>query len=714
MTQLEKRIKAKIPGADTGIEIKHSQCNICSPNFHCGINCYIKDGRIIKVEGDRDNCMSRGHLCTKGAANKDYIYRKDRILTPLRRIGARGEGKFEPITWEEAYDEMTRQLLKAREAYGPESVVCFGGYSKWYLPFFHRFAYSFGTPNVIGDGSTCQTSAFLAWKTTTGTLGSPDLDHASTYMGWGLNGYHSVPACIPPILKRKEEGMKIIIVDPRHTPATEHLADIHLMVKTGTDGALALGMAKIIIENDWVDHEYIDQYVYGFEEYAAYVKQFDLARVSGITGVPARDIMRATELYACNGPAAMHESASPIAHHRNGFQSYRACIALQAITGNYDRLGGTRPDHYCFNNNKGNFRTNEEEFVTEKMPGYYRTKIGTDAFPLLHNDLNLEAQGTQLPLWLEGKKEYPVKAIFGLGMNYRMLPESDRLARAMSEHLDFFVNGDLFLTDTCRYADIVLPICSSFERSNFYGGSGHVYYAKPVIAPLGQSKSDMEVITEMANRLELDDPLLKAGYEACLDEILKPTGLTIEEVTAANYPVPVKNTEEFVPLAFSKSGFLTPTGKFELKSTVIEAYRGEHKLDAIPTWSTPLDDQDEERYPFVLTSGNRLPNALHSRLHEVPYLRSMHKEPTAYLNPEDAAGMGIEGGERVELYNDYGAIRLKAQPDAHLQPGNINVFHGYREADCNVMIPIAACDPYSGFPNFGTTRCNIRVLKGEK
>jgi len=348
------------------------------------------------------------------------------------------------------------------------------------------------------------------------------------------------------------------------------------------------------------------------------------------------------------------------------------------------------------------------------MPGYYRTKIGTDAFPLWHNDLNLEAQGTQLPLWLEGKKEYPVKAIFGLGMNYRMLPESDRLARAMSEHLDFFVNGDLFLTDTCRYADIVLPICSSFERSNFYGGSGHVYYAKPVIAPLGQSKSDMEVITEMANRLELDDPLLKAGYEACLDEILKPTGLTIEEVTAANYPVPVKNTEEFVPLAFSKSGFLTPTGKFELKSTVIEAYRGEHKLDAIPTWSTPLDDQDEERYPFVLTSGNRLPNALHSRLHEVPYLRSMHKEPTAYLNPEDAAGMGIEGGERVELYNDYGAIRLKAQPDAHLQPGNINVFHGYREADCNVMIPIAACDPYSGFPNFGTTRCNIRVLKGEK
>lgn len=715
MTELEKKRKAKIPGPDTGIEVKASQCNVCSPNFHCGVSCYIQDGKIIKVEGDKNNCISKGHICTKGAANKEYVYRKDRILTPLRRTGKRGEGKFEAITWDAAYSEITERLIEIREKYGPESVVCFGGYSKWYLPFFHRFAYSFGTPNVIGDGSTCQTSAFLAWRTTTGTLGSPDIEHANTYMGWGLNGYYSVAPSVEPLIRRKEAGMKIVVIDPRRTPATEHLADMHLMLKPGTDGALAMGMAKILIDNDWIDRDYIERYVYGFEDYAAYVKQFDLKRVSAITGVPGREIIKATELYALNGPAAMHESASPLAHHRNGFQNYRAIIALQALTGNYDRLGGTMPSHYAFNNNKSNFSTAEHAFVTETMPKQHRTKIGTDTFPLWHDDLNLEAQGVELPQWIRGEKEYQVKAILGLGMNMRMLPQSDEVAKALQNDLDFFVGGDLFLTDTCKYADIVLPVCSSFERSNFFAGGGHVYYAAPVIEPLGQSKSDLDIIRDLAIRLDLDDPLLKAGYDACLDRILKPTGLSIDEVKAANAPVPVKNLEEFVPEAFSKAGFATPTGKFELRSTVIERYRGEHALDAIPTWSDPCDDQDPEEFPFVLTSGNRIPNALHSRLHDVPSLRAMRQEPIADLAVEDAQRLGLERGDTIEIYNSYGAIQMKVEPNGRLLPGCVNIVHGYREADGNVLIPISACDPYSGFPNFGTTRCNIRLLrKGEK
>ena len=531
-------------------------------------------------------------------------------------------------------------------------------------------------------------------------------------MGWSLNPYFSNPPMVRTLQERKEAGMKIIVIDPRVTPAVTHLADVHLMLNPGTDGALALGIGKILIDNDWIDHDYIKNYVYGFDQYAEYVQQFDVDRVVKITGVRGDDLLRAAEIYGTNGPAAMTESASPITHHTNGFQNYRAMIALQAITGNYDRVGGTVPDHYSWNHTMSGFSTRESEFTWGYVPDS-RPKMGVDDFPLWGNRNYYECQAIKLPEWLEGKHEYPTKVIFGMGMNFRMFPESDRLARDLVDKPDFFVNTELFLTDTCKYADIVLPVCSSFERENFTARAGYIYLSEQAIPKLGQSKSDLDVLVDLSRRLGTKDTLMQEGYDACLDYILQGTGVTVEELRRTRRPLPAQNMETYVPRKFSQEGFATPSGKFEISSVQIEELPERYGYDSLPTWSPAGEGLDPEAYPFIMDSGARLPNTLHSRLHKVPSLRAMRPYPLAELNPEDAKRLKLEKDDLAELYNSYGAIRLRVLPTETVTPGSVQVFHGYSEADPNMLVPIATLDPYTGFPAFKSTRVNIRKVESE-
>ncbi|BDF67810.1 formate dehydrogenase [Oscillospiraceae bacterium] len=707
----ERLLKAKIPCPETGIEIKKTVCDICCPSWHCGLDAYVKDGVLLKVEGDRENPMSGGHICAKGAANKEYIYRKDRVMTPLRRVGPRGEGKFEPISWDEAYAEIVRNLEQVRERYGPESVLFMAGYDKWYRPFLHRFAYYFGSPNFASDCCCCQTATHLAWYATTGCLGRADIANANILMGWSLNPYFSNPPLVKTLQERKEAGMRIVVIDPRVTPTVTHLADVHLMLNPGTDGALALGLGKLLIDNNWIDHEYIDRYVYGFDQYAEYVRQFDVDRVFRITGVKGDDLYKAAEIYGTNGPVAMTESASPITHHSNGFQNYRAMIALQGITGNYDRLGGTVPDHYSWNHTMSGFSTREAEFTWGYVPEG-RPKMGVDDFPLWGNRNYHECQAIKLAEWLEGKHAYPIKMIFGMGMNHRMFPESDRLAADLKDKPDFFVNTELFMTDTCRYADIVLPVCSSFERENFTARAGYIYLSEQAIPKLGQSRSDLDVLVDLSRLLKTKDTLMQKGYDACLDYIIEGTGVTVEELRKTRRPLPAQNLETYVPRQFSEAGFATPSGKFEISSVQIEELSPDLGYASIPTWSPAGAGMDAEQYPFIMDSGSRLPNTLHSRLHKVPSLRAMRPRPVAEINWEDARRLGIKKDDEIELYNDYGAIRLLALPTRTVAPGSVQTCHGYSEADVNELVPISTVDPYTGFPAFKSTRVNIRKVEG--
>lgn len=270
MTELERKIKAKIPGADTGIEVKKSLCAICSPGNHCGLDVYVKDGKILKVEGTPEHPYNQGHICTKGAMNRAYIYRKNRIRTPLRRVGKRGEGKFEPITWEEAYAEIAEKLNRVKDDYGANSVAFTTGYCKWYRPYYHRFVYAFGSVNYSTDDCTCYRAMVLANECTMCRAQGPNIAHTNTLMAWAWGGFYSDHLSVGEVEELKARGGKIVVIDSRITRASQRFADVFLHIRPGTDGALALGMAKIILDNGWADMDFIRRYTYGFEEYAAY------------------------------------------------------------------------------------------------------------------------------------------------------------------------------------------------------------------------------------------------------------------------------------------------------------------------------------------------------------------------------------------------------------------------------------------------------------
>ncbi len=715
MTELEKKIKAKIPGEDTGIEVKHSLCAICSPGHHCGVDCYVKDGKIIRVEGTPEHPYNHGKLCTKGSALRNYVYREDRIKTPLRRVGERGEGKFEPITWDEAYQIIAENLNKVKAEYSAHSVAFFSGYCKWYRPIFHRFAHVFGSVNFGTDDSTCNASKVIADKVTAGCGAGPDMAHAHTFLGWNYDGYYSNHLGVAGVQKLKERGGKVIIIDIRDTPASKNLADIFLKINPGTDGALALGMAKLIIDNGWADMDYVEKYTYGFEQYKALVEQYSLDKVAEITGLNADDIYEAAKLYATNGPACTNYSASALVHHINGFNAHRAIVCLSALTGNFDRTGGNIPNPPTYLHKPAGFRTREDEFRSDRYPGGAE-QIGAERFPLWNAQFD-EFQAMDLLRQMEEEKPYPVKAIVGLGMNAKMFPETDKLLAAMKEKLDFFVEVEPFMTLTAKYADIVLPACTSVERSELkaYQG-GYLTFTKPAIQPLYESKSDVNILCELARVMDLDDDLLKQGYEACVDWMIDGCGLTVADLKASDLPVKVPVAKW--PAQAGKvlaNGFKTSTGKFEFYSTAIASIDPKYGLDPLPSYRDPLSDQNDpetrENYPFYLCTGARLAHAIHSRVHETPWLRSLRPKPTCEVHTKDAERLSLKNGDTVALSSPYGEIRMTVKITSKAKPGVLMALHGYTEANVNELIGRNHLDPYSGYPGFKGMRCNIRKVQ---
>ncbi len=711
MTELERKLKAKIPGPDTGIEVRRTLCDICSPGMHCGIGAYVKDGRVIKIEGLDGHPSNDGRLCTKGLQNRQYIYREDRIKTPLRRVGKRGEGRFEPISWEEAYKEIADGLNAAKEKYGAESVAFYAGYSKWYRQTLRRFAYAFGTPNYGAESSSCYTAAFMAWKVAAGDQGGPDMGNSDLFLGWAFNPFYSSYMAGRHAMALKEKGLKFLIVDTRRTPASEKLADLFLQPRTGTDGALAHAIANVLIQKGWIDRPYLDKYVYGFPEYAAYVAGFNESNIEELTGVPYHQVEAAARLIHENPRMSCNESSAPLCHHRNGMQNYRAVMALLALTGNFDRTGGQKLTPHSYMHVCCGFESREEDYNYETKPQGVKDPVGGPRFPLW-NYTEGEMQAMDLPRQILEGTPYPMRALMGLGLNAKMFPNTPRMYQAL-EALDFFVDVDLFLTKTAKYADIVLPACSSFERGEFKPyPNGTAWYTSPAIAPLGEAKSDTDILTELARYMDLPDETLKKGYDYFIQTyILDGLGVTIDQLKQAELPIPIAPPQAYTDRQELDKGLKTPTGKFELKSAVIEQHP-EWGLDALPTYREPLDEADPKAYPFTLTSGSRIPGALHSRLHEVPMGRALRPEPTADMNQGDCLRLGVCEGDTIVISTLRGAVTVKVHPTQSVPAGLVNLYHGYPEANVNDLMDEDHLDPYSGFPAYRSTRC--AVAKAEK
>jgi anaerobic selenocysteine-containing dehydrogenase len=710
----ERLEQNKIACPETGIEIHKSSCCICNAGSHCGMDVYVRDGRIVKAEGDSGNPHTKGHLCPRGAGIRQYVYSPDRILTPLKRTGERGKGKFRPVSWEEAYAEIAARLNAVKAESGPESVAFFSGFSKWYRPVLKRLARSFGSPNYMSEGNVCQEAHRQAWWLTFGDIAGADIEHADTVLVWTRNPFFSNMDNNRRYYEQMEKGKPFIVVDARKTSFAQKAA-LHLQPLPGTDGALALAMANVIIREDLYDHDFVARFVHGFEEYAALAAQYPAELAEQIASVPAEKIRQAARMYAGAKRAALLTSASPVVHHVNGLQNQRAVVSLVALTGNFDVNGGNRVIPSGYLAVSGFVPSNEKEYVGEFHP--CAVPIGHSEFPVWADFLPEEAQGMLLPRAVHEGKPYPVRAVFGVGMNHMMWPDSGYMLSALKK-LDFFACVDLFLTETARYADIVLPACSGLERCDVkIFGDGWVQCFPPAIEPLGESRPDIQILFDLAGALGLEDPHLRMRYEDYMDFILEPTGLTVREIQEQGGIVRPKNpVPGYREKKYLEHGFSTPTGKVELYSEVIARYADAYGLDPLPGYRSFREvypGTDPEKYPLVMCTGARKPQLLHSRTYRMGWLAGLEDPDLLDMNPEDADRLGIRDYDRVRISTPKGSIEATAHRTATVHPGIVHMYHGNEHANTSRLMAHDYLDPYSGYPGYKSFPCRVDRLEKE-
>lgn len=687
---------AKIPSPENHIRVCRAVCDICDAG--CNIDAYVQDGKVIKVTGCKNPAYGNGYLCARGHANRPYIYHEERIKTPMRRTGERGSGAFEPISWEEALSEIGKRLLDCRRKYSPDAVVFTGGFDNWTRAALQRLAYSFGSVNYGSGWCVEKSGAAIASGVAAGCTCRPDIDHSGVVLMWGCNLYNKGNTVVPDALTQKR-GAKVIAVDPRVTVSTNRLADLHLQIRPGTDAALALGLGRIFLENGWINKSYIDQHVQGFFDYKAYISDFTLQRVEELTGIPAQEITAAAHMIMRNPPFSVMIADGAFSQMRNGVQTRRAIEALCAITGNYDVRGGMIPE----------ILPSAEEWVLRDFVNQVDAKsahspVGAQRYPLFAH-FSEQCQMSDLARQIREGTPYGVHALCSFGLNVNEWPNDNEWASALSA-LDFFVDTDLFLTRTAKYADIVLPACSSFEREVLRTTPSHkIYDTLPVIAPLYQARPDLDILCDIARQIAPEDRLLCSGAQYLYDYWLSQMELSLDILRHAPEPLPLAE-EPYFPGDYTASGYQTPSGRYELKSALMAQFG----QSALPEYREPRGTMEMHQMPFVLSVGNRQTFGFHSRTHRIAWIRAIQAAPAVEMHPEDAWLLGVSDGDMVEIVTALGAVRMRAQLTRSVRQGMVAVLPDYEEADICTILPEACEDPCSGVPALREMSCQIRRI----
>lgn len=695
-------LKAKIPCEETGISVKTGICGFCGGR--CLVDVYCKDGKAIKVEGNDTLPTSNGRICVKGAALKQSLYHPDRLLYPMKRVGKRGEGKFERISWEEALQTIADKMTETKEKYGAKFTMIYVGHPKWFRPQITEFANGYGTPNLGTESSTCAYALMMACMSTFGKgvrMPMADLRRCKALCVWGVNSLYSNSVTMGgAFLNAVKRGVKLVVVDPRCTPTSEY-AHIHLRPIPGTDGALALGMARVIITEGLQNQEYIDKYTIGYEEYKKYVMDFTPEKVEQITGVPKEDMIAAARLMAAEAPCPIQMSASPVVHNINGVQNARAIALLLALTGTFGVEGGTMPP------GPGRAVLREEFLGTLHERVNADQDLSHEQFPAWAKLIFQETQVTRIADYIEGKGDYPIRNLISFGMNHHMWPRPDRVEDAFQK-LDFFVNVDMYMTDTSKFADILLPAQTSLEREQVtILGADTLYYQGHVVEPMGETWTDMDIIAALAEQLGFtiggEEPI--HNNEDYLRKAISATGLTLEEIKAAPKGIKARNvmpgrtTEQILQVK-------TPSGKIEFVSSVIGSCEKDGH-EGLPVYHDFREKLPMEEYPLILTTGSRKPQLFHSRTYRIPWLANLEAYPLVEIHPEDAKILDMEDGETVIVRTPVGSMELKISVNSSCLRGAVNVYHGAGDKDINLLIDDKYIDPISGFPGFKSYCCRL-------
>lgn len=685
-------------------------CDGCNQVPMCGVRFHVKDDLVFKVEPWPG--FPRVNLCVKAYALPQVRHNPERLLYPVKRTRPKGyrDPGWVRVSWDEAYETIVSRLKEIKAKYGAESVVFYVGDPKEPRAAVQRLAYTFGSPNYATESSTCRRAAELAELLTFGfpTMGSLPSAQTKMCVVWGGNPAWSRQFMMLRLLEAKKRGVKFIVVDPRRTVTAEKLADLHLQVRPAADGALALAIINAMIEEGLYDVEFVEKWVYGFEELKSYAGNFAPEEVEKLTWVPAQKIREAARMMGKHKPLTFLFSPMATTHNRNAVQNHRAILALMALTGCIDAPGGVRAP--TMPPLLEGWETGDPEFCrrTDLLPKIQDKRLDLQRFPVWARYM-FEVQVNLLPEYVKAGK---VKAMVMWGANLMMWPQTHEYQEAVRS-LEFAVAVDHFYRpQTHDFVDMVLPAATCLERTAPFAYFGRKIYARKTLKPLGECREDWQIAFDIGVKLGYVEEFWDGNIREALNFLLKRFGISLkdlEENVEKGFDVPAAELEAYRKYesgrlrADGKPGFPTPTGKIEVYSTVLRDYG----FNPLPEFRKPMEPTGE--YPLILITGSRVPFYAHSRGREIPSFRRLMPNPTVNINPEDAAKRGLGEGEDVLVSSPWGKIKVKAHLTPAVPAGVVDILHGWQEANVNELIP-REFDPISGFPSFKDCICQVAKL----
>ncbi len=701
-------------------------CGICPGG--CAVEAQVVDGKIARVAPWKGH--PRGMICPRGLRAPEIVHSPDRLLYPQRRIGARGEGRFARVSWDEAYDLIVDGLQRVAAQYGPQAACVYTGRGNFEFGLNETFApagtvessanavlFPFGSPNTTGVGSLCYVSyGMIAPRSLFGDYVrnlKEDLEHAGLILIWGANpATDSPPTNLTRVKAARQRGARVVVIDHRRSETARAVSAYWVGIRPGTDGALALGMIHVLIAEDLYDHEFVERWTHGFAELAAYVQSFTPQRVEQITGVPAARIeMLAREVAAARGCSIL--TYTGLEYSNSGVQAIRAVWTLQAIAGHLDVPGGKvfrMRDRLQFN------RLLTEPPVDGPLP------IGAVEYPIYH-ELRNEAHGALLPRAILEDNPYPLRALIVAGSSLiTAWPNPDLWRRALAR-LDLLVVINRFLTTDALYADVVLPATTMFEIESYIADDDWVQLRRRALPPVGEARNDYLIFAELARRLGYGHRWPQSE-EAMIEHALAGTGITLEMLRAHPEGLPVPQPPQRYRKyatgelrADGQPGFATPTGKFEIASEWLRA----HGYAALPEYTEPIEGplaapELARRFPLVFNSGARTQFDFRSQHHNIPGLVEKLPVPLVHIHRADAQARGIEDGDAVWVISPRGRVPFVARVTEDIVRGVVEANMGgggplgpeaWRVGNVNILTDLENRDPISGFPVYKALLCEV-------
>ena len=628
----------------------------------CGILAHVENGRITKIEGDPDSPLNRGTICAKGIAQIEKLNHPDRLKYPMKRIGERGEGKWERISWVEALETIAGKVRETIDREGTRAISFAQGTPKGLELFLLiRLANLLHIPNISTPGNVCHMPRETASTLTCGFFPIPDYDHPpACVVVWGSNLFQTnEEGIIGSQLRRAlDQGAKLIVIDPRKTGVASR-ADLWLQPKPGTDLALALGILRVIVDKDLYERTFVEGWTKGFQELKEHLQQYPLEKISGITWISKEKIMEMAHLFSQTKPASI-QWGNALEHNPHSFQCARALVILMAITGNLDAPGGNvnRPSPPIMR---------PGELVQIKKFPEKKEKILSPEFRLstmmgfVPSQLIVKAILTEKP--------YPIRMMYIQGGNPLLSYANSMETFKAMKKLHFLAVSEIFLTPTAQLADIVLPAAANFEFDDIgHFGLPHGFIlARPkIVEPMEESWPDSKILNELGKRMGYGQYFWDDMRE-CLEEILKPAGMTYNDFKSMGI---LKGKWEY--RGYEKKGFNTPSGKVEIYSQQLK----EWGYDPLPSYQDLPESPLLKEYPLIFTSAKD-PFYFHSAYRNISSLRKLSPEPIVLIHPETASHLGIDEGDWVSIETKQGTIRQKAKLNTEIDPRLIVLSFGW-------------------------------------